>query len=119
MLKNESQYNYVKDILVSRMSGYRRNSFKLRRLYSIIAEKANDEAYIDFSYEEFYEMFVKECINGNIPDHKFAIAEQGYLDYSKKQPYHNISVDFTYVPKRKRRAKTTEVVAATGTTKTC
>jgi hypothetical protein len=35
---NEDQYNYVKDILVDRMSKYRRNSFRLDRLYAIIED---------------------------------------------------------------------------------
>lgn len=105
LLDTEERYNYVKNILVTRMSGYRRNSFKLQRLYEIISETANDQAYIEFSYKEFYDMFVKECVNGNIPDHSFKIVEEGYLDSHQQYPYANIHVDFTYVPKRKKRPK--------------
>lgn len=72
-------------------------------MYEIISETANDQAYINFSYQEFYDMFVKECVNGNIPDHTFKIVEEGYLDVNEKYPYANIQVDFNYVPKRKKR----------------
>lgn len=105
MLKTQDQYDYVKDLLVTRMSNYRRNSFKLQRLYEIISTQANDKAYIQFSYKEFYDMFVKECVNGNIPDHTFKILEEGFYDNYERVPYANVHVDFTYVPKRKRRSK--------------
>lgn len=106
MLKTPEQYDYVKNLLVGRMATYRRNSFKLQSLYEIIAETASSQAYVDFSYQEFYDMFVKECVNGNIPDHKFSIEEEGFLDAKKNYPYARIKVEYTYVPKRKRRAKT-------------
>lgn len=105
MLKTQDQYDYVKNLLVTRMSGYRRNSFKLQRLYEIISTTVENQAYVDISYKEFYDMFVKECVNGNIPDHKFTIVEEGFLDKKKNYPYANIQVDFQYTPKRKRKAK--------------
>lgn len=93
MLDSESKYDYVKEILVGRMSKYRRNSFKLERLYDIIHSKTEEEAYVDFTYQEFYDMFKKECINGNIPLRKFEIAEEGFLDKKKKFPYAVIHVE--------------------------
>lgn len=92
MLNNE-QYNFVKDILVDRMSRYRRNTFQLQRLYEILLEKLESETYISFSYEEFRNMFMKEIIQGNIPNHKFSILEEGYLDKKQKYPYANIGVE--------------------------
>lgn len=99
MLDTESKYNYVKDILVGRMSKYRRNSFKLERLYDIIHEITDREAYIDFSYQEFYDMFKKECVHGNIPLRIFEIAEEGFLDKKQRYPYAVIHV--TVLSKKK------------------
>ena len=89
----EDQYNVVKEMLVERMSKYRRNSFKLRQLYEIMSNEAREKAYIDFTYQEFREMFIKECVNGNIPRHKFTIAEEGFLDRKNRVPYANIKVE--------------------------
>lgn len=111
MLKNQAQYDYVKNILVERMSGYRRKSFKLQRLHEIIADTVETQAYIHLEYPEFRDMFVKECIVNKIPDHTFTIAEEGYLDKRQRYPYAEILVDYRYVPKRKRR----NVAASTAT----
>jgi hypothetical protein len=102
LLQTAEQYNYVKEMLVTRMSNYRRGSFKLQNLYEILAEKASTNAYIDISYQEFRNMFEKECIKGNIPNHTFTIAEEGYLDKKKRFPYANVQVSFVYTPKRKK-----------------
>lgn len=114
MLQTSEQYDFVKDLLVTRMSNYRRNSFKLQRLYEIISTQARDKAYIQFSYKEFYDMFVKECVNGNIPNHTFKILNEGFYDNFGRVPYADIHVDFVYVPKRKHRTK-----SVTENTKTC
>lgn len=99
MLNNE-QYNYVKEILIDRMSKYRRNSFQLQRLYEILLEKLEAETYITFSYDEFKNIFMKEVIQGNIPNHRFTILEEGYLDKKQKYPYANIGVEV--FPKRSK-----------------
>ena len=99
MLDNSAKYDYVKDVLLKRMSRYRRNSFKLQRLYNIIQEQVNDEAYISFSYNEFREMFIEEYVNGNIPLRKFEIVEEGFLDRLDRLPYAIVHV--TVFPKKK------------------
>lgn len=103
MFKTQEQYDYVKNILVTRMSNYYRPQFKLRKLYEIISEKTSDEAYFSFDYSDFYKMFVEECINKEIPNHKFKITDEGYLDVRQRIPYANIAVDFKYIPKRAKR----------------
>ncbi len=89
MIENENQYNTVKEILVEYALKHRkdRNTFKLEEWYEIISEKAHDKAYIEFSYEEFYEVFKKELVNGNFSDRKFIIIEEGFLDVNNKYPY--------------------------------
>lgn len=113
MLKNESQYDYVKEILLKRMSKYNRNSFQLERLYTIIHDQTQADAYIQFSYKEFYDMFVKECVNGNIPNHKFSIASEGFLDKKKKYPFANIRVD--YIPRSLRKKNLPKSTLNSGT----
>lgn len=90
---NEAQYDYVKGLLVERMSKYRRNSFRLDRLYNIIHEQTNSESYVTFTYDDFYKMFQAECVSGKIPYRKFSISEEGFLDKKKKYPYANVSVE--------------------------
>lgn len=90
---NTEQYNYIKDILVDRMSKYRRTSFQLQRLYEIMLEKIESEAYISFSYDDFRNMFINECVIKSIPKHKFKIEEEGYLDKKQKYPYANVKVE--------------------------
>ena len=90
---NENQYEFVKNLLVERMTKYRRNSFKLQQLYDIILDEVREKAYIDFTYQEFYDIFVKECVNGNIPKHKFTITEEGFLDAHDRYPYAKIKVE--------------------------
>lgn len=97
---NDSQYKYVKDILVDRMSRYRRSSFQLQRLYEIISKGVEEDGYFTFPYEDFYNMFTKECINGNIPNRKFSISEEGFLDKKKRYPYANIHVEV--LPKNRK-----------------
>lgn len=89
---NEDQYNYVKDILVDRMSKYRRNSFRLDRLYVIIEDKTNSDSYVSFEYSEFRDMFKKECVDGHIPNREFSIVEEGYLDAHERYPYAKVTV---------------------------
>lgn len=101
MLQTQAQYDYVKEILLKRMKDYRRDSFKLQKLFEIILKTASTEAYIDFSYKEFYDMFVKECVGNKIPNHTFTIAEEGYLDIHKRYPYANIHC--TYVSPRSKK----------------
>lgn len=95
------------------MTNYRRNSFKLQRLYEVISEDAETKAYISFSYQEFYDMFVKECINGKIPRHRFIIKEEGFLDPKGKFPYANIQVDFDRFSKRKQKINPSTKLAET------
>ena len=102
LLDTQDKYDYVKNILVKRMSGYRRNSFKLESLYKIIRDSTESDAYITFSYQEFYNMFKKECIDGNIPYRKFSISKEGFLDKKQKYPYAAIHVE---VSPRTRRTK--------------
>ena len=101
MLDNTEKYNYVKNILVERMSKYRRDSFKLERLYEIIQDTTDQEAYITFTYDEFYNMFKKEVINGAIPYRKFSIVKEGFLDKKCRYPFAHIHVDVLSKNKKK------------------
>lgn len=102
MLNTDAKYEYVKSLLVERMSKYHRESFQLQRLYSIIHETAQTESYVTFDYSEFRDMFIKECVNGKIPNRKFEIVKEGFLDFKGKVPYAKVHV--TIEPKRKVKA---------------
>lgn len=91
---NRSQYDYVKDILVERMSKYHRKSFQLQRLYENILEKTETEAYIQFDYDEFKKMFVAEIVQNKKINRNFRIVEEGFLDRKHKYPYAIINVEF-------------------------
>lgn len=100
MLDTASKYDYVKDILVTRMSKYRRNSFQLQRLYEIIREQTCLTAYVDFSYKEFRDMFQKECVDGNIPYRQFKVVNEGFLD--KKQHFPCATVEVKVLAKNNK-----------------
>lgn len=90
---NNAQYDYVKNILIEKMSRYRRKSFQLQRLYENILLKTEEEAYIQFDYDDFKKMFIAECVQNKNLDHNFTIVEDGYLDKKQKYPYTTINVE--------------------------
>lgn len=97
MIQNLNQYEAVKEILVEKAAKQRkdRTTIKTRQWYAIILELAMDKFYIDFSYEEFYEMFKKEVLNGSFVDRKFHIKKEGFLDFSEKMHYAEICMEYT------------------------
>lgn len=103
MIQNLNQYEAVKEILVEKAATQRkdRTTIKTRKWFAIILELAMDKFYIDFSYEEFYEIFKKEVLNGSIADRKFHIKKEGLLDFSEKKHYAEISIEYT-VKKQKK-----------------
>lgn len=97
MIQNLNQYEAVKEILVEKAAKQRkdRTTIKTRKWYAIILELAMDKFYIDFSYEEFYEIFKKEVLNGSFADRKFHIKKEGFLDFSEKEHYAEILIEYT------------------------
>lgn len=93
--ENKEQYEYVKNLLIDRVSGYKRSSFQLQRLYDSFSEEIKDTAYIEFTYSDFRDLFIKECVNGKIPKRIFKISEEGFLDKKHRYPYAKISVLIT------------------------
>ena len=95
-LDTPERYSYVKNILLTRMSYINRPKFYLQRLHTAICGQTSNEAYFDFTYDEFYDMFIKECIGTKsslITGRKFEIADQGFLDKKKNFPYAKVSVE--------------------------
>lgn len=97
MIQNLNQYEAVKEILVEKAAKQRKDrpNIKTREWYAIILERAMDKFYIDFSYEEFYEIFKNEVLNGSFVDRKFHIKKEGFLDFSEKEHYAEIFIEYT------------------------
>lgn len=97
MIQNLNQYEAVKEILVEKAAMQRKDrpNIKTREWYELILQRAMDKFYIDFSYEEFYEIFKNEVLNGSFVDRKFHIKKEGFLDFSEKEHYAEIFIEYT------------------------
>jgi len=88
-----SQYELVKKLTLEKLKKIKkRDSFKLNLFYNAISKQALNKAYIDLSYEEFFELFNKEVINGDIPRRMYKITQEFYLHHGKDGPFAIVSI---------------------------
>ncbi|MCQ2593596.1 MAG: hypothetical protein MJ188_12525 [Treponema sp.] len=88
-----SQYELVKKLILEKLKTIKkRDSFKLSLFYKAISQQALNKAYIDLSYEDFFEMFNKEVINGDIPRRSYKITGEYYLNGGKDGPFAIVSI---------------------------
>lgn len=88
-----SQYELVKKLTLEKLKTIKkRDSFKLSLFYKAIYQQSLTNAYIDLSYEDFFELFNKEVLNGDIPRRSYKITGEYYLNGGSQGPFSIVSI---------------------------